>query len=98
VYTLEYTNYGPAASQNAKIVDTLPQGVQFVSASGGGTFSAGKVTWNLGSVNVGATGSRTVTVSVLPSTMVGSVLINQAEFTGDLTTSAPTAATTLVLP
>jgi hypothetical protein len=31
--------------------------------------------------------------------MIGTVLINQAEFTGDLTTSPPTAAaTTLVLP
>ena len=36
-YPLNYTNLGPAVSQNAKIVNTLPQGAQYVSASGGGT-------------------------------------------------------------
>ena len=90
-YRLSYTNAGPAASQNAKIVDTLPSQVDFVSASNGGTFSNGKVTWNLGTVPAGASGSVTLTVRVKWTASPGSTIVNTADFTGDLTVSPPTA-------
>lgn len=94
-FELSYRNAGPAASKNAKITDSLPSALQFVSASNGGTYSSGsrKVTWSLGSVAAGATGSVTLTARVSSSAAVGSAIVNQANFTGDATVSPPTAIT-----
>ena len=99
-YTLSYRNLGPFASQNAKIVDRLPAGLRFVSSTGGGVYNhaARTVTWNLGSVAKDATGSLKLNVQLSPTASVGSVLVNQAEFTGDLTVSPPVAAATAVTP
>ncbi|MGZ8579531.1 MAG: hypothetical protein ACXWWX_08425, partial [Actinomycetota bacterium] len=36
VYTLSVTNHGPSSAQTVSVVDTLPSGVSFVSASGAG--------------------------------------------------------------
>lgn len=50
-YSLCYDNLkNTAPVPNVTITDTLPSGVTFVSASGGGTFSGGTVTWNIGTV------------------------------------------------
>jgi uncharacterized repeat protein (TIGR01451 family) len=92
-YEIKYDNAGPAASEGAKITDTLPLGVSFVSATGGGTLDAAtrKVTWNLGSVPVG-TGTVKLTVRVPLTSVLGTAITNQAEFSGVLTVSPPTAA------
>ncbi len=97
-YTLAYNNLGPAASQGARIVDTLPRSLDFVAATGGGVYDAVNrtVTWNLGSVAAGATGSVTVATRVRTDAKVGTATINQAQFTGALTLSAPAAAVTLI--
>lgn len=47
-----------------EIVDTLPAGVTFVSASDGGTHAAGTVTWSLATLAAAGTTSVTVTVRV----------------------------------
>jgi uncharacterized repeat protein (TIGR01451 family) len=99
-YRLSYQNLGPAAAQAARIVDKLPAGLSFVSALAGGSYnsSARTVTWNLGTINAGATGSVVFTGRISPSAQVGSVLVNEANLTALRTISPPTAtATTLVL-
>jgi uncharacterized repeat protein (TIGR01451 family) len=95
-YAIGYRNLGPEASQHAAITNVLPAGVTFVSATGGGAYAAGSrtVRWALGTVPVGGTGTVRVTVKVTGA--VGSVILNQASFTGDLTVGIPSAATTLV--
>jgi extracellular elastinolytic metalloproteinase len=97
-YTLSYENLGPNGASTAKLVDTLPDGVSFVSASNSGTFNSTtrKVTWNLGTVAAGAKGSRTVTVKVNSTTPSGTLLLNQVEFNAPLTVSTPGAFLTLV--
>ena len=92
-YTLSYHNLGPADATSSKIVDTLPAGVTYVSASNGGTYSyfTRKVTWNLGTVPAGASGSRTLTVRINTSVAPGSTITNKADYTGYLVTSPPTA-------
>jgi uncharacterized repeat protein (TIGR01451 family) len=97
-YKLEYKNLGPAAASTAKLVDTLPTGVSFVSASAGGTYDAAtrKVTWNLGTVGVNAGGTRSLTIRLAPSTPLGTVIINTAEFIAPLTVAPPAGVTTLV--
>ena len=62
-YTLTYANPGARAVEHVRLVDPLPAGTSFSSATGGGTHGAGVVTWNLGTVAAGASGSVTVTVA-----------------------------------
>jgi uncharacterized repeat protein (TIGR01451 family) len=51
-FTIEVDNLGATTAQNVTVQDTLPTGLQFVSASAGGTFDAttGTVNWSLGTV------------------------------------------------
>lgn len=94
-FEMTYANAGPAASNNAKITDALPPQLRFLSASRGGTYNAttGKVTWSLGSVAAGATGSVMLTAQVRSTVAVGTAIVNQATFSGDATVSPPTAVT-----
>jgi uncharacterized repeat protein (TIGR01451 family) len=63
-YTLMATNNGPNAAPDASVLDTLPPGVTFVSASAGCVHSAGQVECALGTLTSGA--SATVTITVTP--------------------------------
>ena len=44
-YTIIVTNLGPSTAQSISVTDTLPAGVTFASATGGGALSGGLVTW-----------------------------------------------------
>lgn len=61
-YTLTYRNAGMGVAYAAMIRDTLPTGASFVSATDGGTEAGGVVTWSLGNVGRGETGTVSVTV------------------------------------
>lgn len=61
-YQITVTNTGDAPATNTLLVDQLPGGMTFVSASDGGAQSGGTVTWSLGTLEPGA--SRTVTISL----------------------------------
>ncbi len=67
VYTLSYQNTGNGDALNVVLHDTIPAGATYVSHTGGGSFAGNTVTWNLGTLAVGASGSVTVTVTA-PST------------------------------
>ena len=94
-FEISYRNAGPAASQNAKITDKLPSQLVFVSASNGGSYNAttGTVTWSLGSVSAGSSGSVILKAKVRSTAAVGTGIVNQADFTGDNTVSPNTAVT-----
>jgi len=68
--TLMVQNAGPSTATGVVLTDTLPTGVTFVSASGGGVHDAGAgtngvVTWNLGDLAVAAgPQTRTVTLDI----------------------------------
>ena len=81
-YTLTAHNDGPSTAVGAKIVDHLPVGVAFVSASPGCTNAAGTVTCTLGDLASGADAVRTITVRIEPSAV------------GTLTNKASVSATT----
>jgi len=49
-YTLSYRNYGSVAAQNTVIIDQVPDGLEFVSATGGGVQAGGILRWNIGTV------------------------------------------------
>lgn len=63
-YTITYSNVGTGPAAAVVITDTVPTGTTFVSATAGGTFAAGVVTWNIGTVAAGASGSVSFTVTV----------------------------------
>ena len=60
-YEITVTNTGTAPAQGVSLVDTIPNGTSFVSASDNGQASGGNLTWNLGTIEPGA--SRRVTAT-----------------------------------
>jgi uncharacterized repeat protein (TIGR01451 family) len=97
-YTISYTNLGPAPSSSARILDVLPSEVTFVSASNGGSYDAAtrRVTWNVGTVPVNGTGTRTLTVRVKTTVPDLTPILNVAEFVAPLTVATPAASLTIV--
>lgn len=62
-WTLSYTNTGNAAASGVTLSDPIPEGFTFVSCTGGCSNSSGTLTWSVGSVAAGASGSVTVTAA-----------------------------------
>jgi uncharacterized repeat protein (TIGR01451 family) len=62
-YTLVVENAGPDPATNTNLVDTLPAGVTFVSASAGCTHAGGVVTCDLGTLAVGEATEVRIVVS-----------------------------------
>ncbi|MES2672928.1 MAG: InlB B-repeat-containing protein [Pseudomonadota bacterium] len=62
-YTIAYANYGGTSASSVVITDSLPAGMTYVSATGGGVNASNTVTWTIGAVAAGASGSVTVTAT-----------------------------------
>jgi len=78
-YTLSYTNpTGNPDVTGVTIVDTLPSEVAYQSCTGGGSQSGNTVTWNIGTVTGGTSGSVTLTVQVNAGTAPGTTITNTA--------------------
>jgi fimbrial isopeptide formation D2 family protein/uncharacterized repeat protein (TIGR01451 family) len=83
-WTLSYTlTNGPVT--NAVITDPLPSFLSFVSASNGGTLTAGVITWNLGTLTT--SGSVSFVTTVNPAAPETSPILNVA--TIDSSETAP---------
>lgn len=103
-YTLAYDNNGTTPAADVRIVDTLPTGATFVSASPAPTSQSGNtLTWDRGTVNTSTGGSITVRVQFSASLARGASLTNGAT----ISTSTPgdnpgdntsTTSTTVVAP
>lgn len=65
-YEITVTNQGDAPARQTVLTDPLPAGLEFQNASDGGQFSGGRVTWNIGTLDPGA--SKKVTITVKPLT------------------------------
>jgi uncharacterized repeat protein (TIGR01451 family) len=85
-YTLSVRNNGPETAPVVTVVDTLPGGVTYVSDSLVGpedcTVAFQTVTCTLNNVTSGQTRNFTVTTSVSPGVVAGSVLVNNASVSG----------------
>ena len=79
-YTISVTNFGPSTAGSVVVTDTLPAGVTYVSASGGGVANAGVVTWSVGAL----TNSQTTNLTLIVTAPVSGSLTNVA------TVSTPT--------
>ena len=76
-YTLGYNVTGSGVLTGVVVTDTLPAFTTFVSATGGGTHSAGVVTWNLGNLTAPTSGSMQVVVDTFFNTFFDAVLAYQ---------------------
>ncbi|HEY8515897.1 MAG TPA: hypothetical protein VIS07_10330 [Candidatus Binatia bacterium] len=81
VYTIEYENRGSAAALDTTITDTVPAGLTFVSATGGGALAGSDVVWELGDLPIGTKGEVQATFNVDPGIADGTVLTNVATIT-----------------
>jgi uncharacterized repeat protein (TIGR01451 family) len=75
-YTIAYSNSGNANTSGVVITDPVPANTSFVSATGGGAHNAGVVTWSIGALNAGSSGSRQVVVRVNSPLAAGTTLSN----------------------
>lgn len=80
-YTITYSNTGSAPATSVLVTDTTPANTTFVSASPApltapAVGAAGTVTWAVGDLAVGASGSVTLVVNVDPALTVGTALNN----------------------
>jgi uncharacterized repeat protein (TIGR01451 family) len=80
IYTLVVANNGPGLATDVEVVDTLPAGVTFVSATGGTVTPPGpgdsEVIVNVGNIPAGE--ERTVTITVQVTQAAGATLTNSA--------------------
>ncbi|KTE78563.1 proprotein convertase P-domain-containing protein [Sphingopyxis sp. A083] len=85
-YTLAVTNASgsPATATGVTVLDTLPAGFSFTSATGFGSYNSTTGVWTVGSVPPGAT--RTLTISGTVNATSGATILNSAEITAS---SAP---------
>lgn len=79
LYTVSVFNGGPDAATNVTVTDALPVGTSFVSATNGGTFNAGTVTWVFPTIAAGQTEVLTVRVLVNLGVVEGTILTNKAQ-------------------
>ncbi|HEX4753970.1 MAG TPA: isopeptide-forming domain-containing fimbrial protein, partial [Solirubrobacterales bacterium] len=81
-WALEVTDNGPDNATGVKAVDTLPAGVQFVSADSGCTNAGGTVTCAIGNLAFGESAVRHITATVPPA-LGDQVLLNTAVVIGE---------------
>lgn len=109
-YTIRYSNTGNAPATAVSIVDRLSKHLEFVSATGGGVYApgatdGGTVTWDLGGLAGGETGTLTLVTQVKtpadyspgdPDTIgSGTLIYNTAEVGSAETENSRTIVTTV---
>ncbi|PYT33984.1 MAG: hypothetical protein DMF52_14285, partial [Acidobacteria bacterium] len=75
-YTIAYANNGSAGATGVVITDSVPANTTFVSATAGGTLASGVVTWSVGNLAAGASGSVQMVVRVASPLANGTSITN----------------------
>ena len=73
-FRLSYGNTGPVTLADGVLEATLPEGLAFQAASGGGTSSGNRVEWDLGTLSVSETGYRILTAVAGAGLVDGEIL------------------------
>lgn len=77
---IHYNNFGDTAAPDVVLTTTLQDGLDFVSASGGGIYdpASRNITWNLGSILPAAHGGESVVVLIRDDVAVETLLTTQS--------------------
>jgi uncharacterized repeat protein (TIGR01451 family) len=94
VFTLNVTNQGPNNAANVIVNDVIPNGYQFISSTGTGTYNNTTGVWTVGNLNVNQSATRNITVLVLGS----GNYTNTASATSNSVEANPATATSSVTP
>ncbi|EIM71698.1 hypothetical protein A3SI_20302 [Nitritalea halalkaliphila LW7] len=78
-YSFTLTNTGAGPARNVEVRDRIPAGVNFVSASMGGSLVGEEVVWSLGELAAGASVTLTLEVMVPANVAMGTVISNMAQ-------------------
>jgi uncharacterized repeat protein (TIGR01451 family)/gliding motility-associated-like protein len=77
-YTIKVENKGTGNAVNVAVTDTLPEGLTFISASGGGVLSKGVVTWLESNFQSNLVKSYSLFVRVNEYVLNGAIIRNRA--------------------
>lgn len=91
-YTVQYTNTGGTDATGVTLNAGIPQNSSFVSATAGGTASSGVVTWNVGTLAPGMSGSVQYAVQVTSPLANGTVIAGATATIDALETAPVTSA------
>ncbi|RPI53192.1 MAG: DUF11 domain-containing protein, partial [Chloroflexi bacterium] len=92
-YTIEWGNGGVVSAPGVRLTDTLPAGAVYVADNSGWTHSTpapGTIVWEMGQVDVGASGSFFLTVSLPASAAVAAPVVNRVAIGSTLADANPT--------
>jgi uncharacterized repeat protein (TIGR01451 family) len=91
-YTINYGNSGDADQTGTTLLDVYNVTLVTVMDPDGGVVntSAGTITWDIGNLAAGATGSKSYTVSINGGVADGTAIINSGNITGDLAETVTT--------
>jgi uncharacterized repeat protein (TIGR01451 family) len=92
-YTLDYGNTGDRDATGVTISSAIPANTSFNSATNGGSLSGGTVTWSIGTLPPGASGSIQMSVQVVSPLADGTQIVNDASSI-DSNETSPVSATT----
>lgn len=97
-YTLEVENSGTVPLTGVLLRDPLPEGTTFVSADGGGVYTADtrQVAWNIGTLSVGQIRTLTLLLQVGRELSAGQLILNTATATSNETTPQTSSTVSLV--
>ncbi|HSG61876.1 MAG TPA: DUF11 domain-containing protein, partial [Pseudomonadales bacterium] len=73
-YTISVTNQGPDAATGVVVNESLPQGLEFISNSGAGSYDAANGTWTIGNMANGETATLTLTAKVLTTDTITNIV------------------------
>ena len=84
-FLVNYSNTGNEVATNTNLTASLPPNTTFVSASSGFSYNAslGEISWNLGTLGAGATGSVQFLVTVVDPLANGTTTSSTANITAD---------------
>lgn len=77
-FNITVSNTGDTVARDTVLIDNVPAGTEFVSASDGGQFSGGRVQWRLGDLAPGASHNVSLTVKLRQRGVVRNTAVARA--------------------
>ena len=96
-YTIHYSNTGTDQATGLVIEDHLPPEMTFGQASGGGSNNAGVVSWDIGTLPAGSSGSVSLSATIRSPLANGTVLHNTATIDSNETTPLSTGSIDVIV-